>query len=210
MSVHIGTLGVARPVIKADFEWFGTTIRVHPDASDLAYTDFLGIARDIKMDEETGQPQAGMEQRAAAVVDDMLKSQVHPDDWDEFMRLAKANRQQVMDLMLVSQQIVAAVAGFPTGQPSGSSTGPAGDPERSPGGSSDRGTRRKADRKRTKAEKRRARDAARLQEVLSPSTVEPVSRHQQLVATAVRSLDGRPDLQLMVMRREEETSAASA
>jgi len=210
MTVHIGTLGTTRAAIDADFDWFGTRIRVHPDASDLAYTDFLTIARDIKVDEVTGQPQPGMEQRAAAAVDDMLTGVIHPDDVGEFMRIAKANRQQLMDLMMVSQQIVGSLSGFPTGQPSDSRTGVSGGTARSQGGSSDRASQRKASRKQDKAAKRRRQEAQQIHEVLSPSTVEPPSRHAAMVTTAMRRLDGRPDLQLMVMRREEETSAASA
>lgn len=202
MTVHIGSFGTARPKVDATFDYFGTVIRVHPDASDLAYTEFLAIAKDIEVDEE-GQPvNAADNQRAATLLDDTLRGQIHPDDLATFMRIAKENRQQVMDLMILSQQVVAAVSGFPTGQPSDSSTGRVSDQQRSPGGSSSRGTRRKDERMAEKARKRALRD----QQGHAPQTVVPSST----VARATRALNGRPDLQLMVLRRQEEISGATA
>lgn len=201
MSVHIGTFGTPRPAVDAHFDYFGTTIRVHPDASDLAFTEFLAVAKDIQVDDD-GQPIGAVDnQKAAALLDDTLRGQIHPDDLDEFMRIAKANRQQTMDLMVLSQGIVAAVSGFPTGQPSGSSAGPGGATPKLQGASSPRGERRKAERK---ADKQR-RKALRQQQGHVPQTVVPSST----VARATRALTGRPDLQLMVMRRQETLDASA-
>lgn len=202
MTVHIGTFGTPRPQVDATFDYFGVTIRVNPDASDLAFAEFLAIAKDIETTEDGTPVNPADNQRAAALLDDTLRGQIHPDDFETFMRLAKENRQQVMDLMMLSQQIIAAVSGFPTGQPSDSSSGRDGDTRRLPGGSSSRGTRRKEQRK---ADKQR-RKALRDQQGNAPQTVVPSST----VERAARALNGRPDLQLMVMRRQEETSAASA
>lgn len=206
MTVHIGELGQERPQIDADFLWFGTRIRVHPDASDLAYTEFLAIARDVKMDDDGGQPAPGMEQKAASVVDDMLRGQIHPEDWGTFYRLAKENRQTVLDLMALSQRILSAVSGFPTGRPSDSPTGASGGTGKSPESLSGRDSRRKAKRDREKA----AKQTRKLHAVLSPEPGQPPSAHGRQVAMAAQLTSGRPDLQLMVMRREEEISAASA
>lgn len=198
MTVHIGSFGTARPKVDATFEYFGVVIRVHPDASDLAYTEFLAVAKDIEIGED-GQPlNAADNQRAAALLDDTLTGQIHPDDLAEFKRLARANRQQTMDLMMLSQQIIAAVSGFPTGQPSDSSTGRGSDQQRSPDGSSSRATRRKAERKEAKRLRKHAKMA-------TPPTIQDAA-----VARATRALNGRPDLQLMVMRRQEEISDVSA
>lgn len=195
MTVHIGSFGVQRPKVDATFDWFGTTIRVNPDASDLAYTEFLALAKDIEVDDD-GQPIGAQDnQRAAGLLDDTLRGQIHPDDMDTFMRIAKENRQNTMDLMMLSQGIVSAVSGFPTGQPSDSSAGPAGGPQKSPDGSSSRGDRRKQERK----EAKRLRKAQAAQ----PTMAAPTTIRDARVARATRALDGRPDLQLMVMRRQE-------
>lgn len=202
MSVHIGSFGTPRPAVEAHFDYFGTRIRVHPDASDLAFTEFLSIAKDIKVD-ENGQPiGAADNQRAAMLLDDTLRGQIHPDDLEEFMRIAKANRQNTMDLMVLSQGIVAAVAGFPTGPQSASSAGPNGDTQRLPGGSSSRADRRKEAKRQAKQDKK-ARRAA----MAAPATVTPIG--DATVARATKALTGRPDLQLMVMRRQEMQDASA-
>jgi hypothetical protein len=189
MTVHIGSLGTERPTVDAKFTYFGETIRVHPDASDLAYTEFLALSQDIEIDDK-GQPVHPEDNaRAASVLDEVLRGQIHPDDYLRFMKLARAHRQQTLDIMLLSQQIVSAVSGFPTGQPSGSRTGPDNEVPRLPGTSSDRATRRERERKQTKAQKK--------------------ARRQAAVARAATVLSGRPDLQLMVMQRQETLDASA-
>lgn len=202
MTVHIGSFGVERPKVDATFDWFGEKIRVHPDASDLAYTEFLALAKDIEVD-DNGQPVGAQDnQRAAGLLDDTLRGQIHPEDMDTFMRLAKEHRQNTMDLMMLSQGIISAVSGFPTGQPSGSSAGPDGGQQRSPGGSSNRGDRRKQEKKDRKDAKR-ARMATSIVQAQTSAGVTPTTIADARVARATRALDGRPDLQLMVMRRQE-------
>lgn len=202
MTVHIGEFGTPRPKVDASFSYFGETIRVHPDASDLAYTEFLAVAKDIEIGDDGTPINPADNQKAASLLDDTLKGCVHPDDLARFMRLAKDNRQQVMDLLALSQGIITAVSGFPTGQQSASSTGPGGGTDRSPGGSSLRGSRRKAERKAAKDRKR----ALKQQQGHVPQTVIAGT----VVERATRALHGRPDLQLMVMRRQEGISEASA
>lgn len=190
MTVHIGSFGQARPKVDAEFDWFGTTIRVHPDASDLAYTEFLALAADIEVDDEGNPTNPADNQRAAGVLDQVLRGQIHPDDYITFMKVARANRQQTLDLMALSQQIVSACSGFPTGQPSDSPTGQSGGAPTSQRSLSSRAVRRKDERKRRKIEERK-------------------QQGQRTVARAATVLSGRPDLQLMVLRRQE-TFADSA
>ena len=202
MTVHIGSFGTARPRVDAEFDYFGTTIRVHPDASDLAYTEFLAIAKDIEVDDD-GQPISTADnQKAASLLDDTLTGQIHPEDLPTFMKLAKANRQNTMDLMTLSQQIISAVSGFPTGPQSASSAGPDGEAQRSPVGSSSRADRRAQDKKARK-EAKRARMATAIVQAQTAAGVTPMTRHEASVTRAAKALTGRPDLQLMVMRRQE-------
>lgn len=105
MAKNIGSFGSKREAVDLEFGYFGSTVRVHPDASDLSYMDFMQKAVDIdETDEVTG----------FHAVMDFLKGQIHPDDWDNFWKLARTNRQTTTDLMEVSSGIVQAVARFPT------------------------------------------------------------------------------------------------
>jgi hypothetical protein len=110
----LGDLGTPRDAVELDFSWFGETIRVHPDASDLRTADFLMEFGDLDMDDETAA------RRAMEAMSEHLLGQIHPDDRDLFWRLAKDNRQQMADIMAVSKAITEAVAGFPTQRSSGS------------------------------------------------------------------------------------------
>jgi hypothetical protein len=139
--MHLGSFGTSRAEVDADFDYFGETIRVHPDASDLHQAELMIIAGgidlgDIDMDDPASWTPQQHEANDAAV--QALQGQIHPEDWDLFFTTAKRNRQQTMDLMAVSEQIASAVAGFPTGQPSGSSPGQPSTPPRSKADSSSR------------------------------------------------------------------------
>lgn len=114
MTVHIGALGAERGPVDLDFEWFGSTIRVGPDAGDLALLEFLAKARLLDEGDEVG----GME-----LTIEFLRAQIHPDDWDEFYGLARKHRQQMIDMLKVAHTIVRLVTLFPTGRPSDSSSG---------------------------------------------------------------------------------------
>lgn len=102
----LGSLsGSAREPIDLDFEWFGATIKVSPDASDLAMIDFLA---------EAGSIPEGDAVAVMLAVYKHLQVQIHEDDWVNFVRLAKKNRQTYIDLLRVSKDLVVAIAGFPT------------------------------------------------------------------------------------------------
>jgi hypothetical protein len=70
---------------------------------------------------------------------DAIKGQIHPDDWDRFMKTARANRQMTLDLMELSQKLTEAIAGFPTGRSADSSATPTRIERRSRSSSSGRG-----------------------------------------------------------------------
>jgi hypothetical protein len=129
--IHLdGDFGTQRDAVDADFRYFGETIRVHPDASDLHHAELMLVATgidlgDIDIDDPTTwtNEQAAALQKANDAVLQAIRGQIHPDDWDRFFKTAKTNRQSTFDLMAVSQKVAEAVAGFPTGQPSASSAG---------------------------------------------------------------------------------------
>lgn len=126
----LGDFGTPREAYDETFGYFGATIRVHPDLSDLALIDFAVMGDSI--DEET----SGTE--AIGAVMSMLRAVVHPEDFDEFWSLSKANRQTVDDLTDVVEKLVVAVTERPTQRPSASSRGQRSTGERSEGDSSSR------------------------------------------------------------------------
>lgn len=111
----LGNFGVERPAHEADFGYFGKTVRVHPDLSDLALIEFMESAVAI---ESMG---AG---EAMGSVSKMLRSLVHPEDFDVFWKAARANRQTIEDLTTLAEALIESVADRPTVRPSGSSDGP--------------------------------------------------------------------------------------
>lgn len=108
-----------RGPLVASFTYFGETIRVNPDMTEVDMIDFLDDAENVKKDDP----------KSMLMVKEAARSHVHPEDFERFWALRKKHRQGVEQLMGTVWQIVGAVSGRPTGRPSGSSDGP---PETSP------------------------------------------------------------------------------
>lgn len=104
----IGSFGVDRPRVDLSFDYFGETIRVHPDASDLKAMNMILSIGDLDMDNEDHAPEI------IAALKDQLFGQVHPEDQKRFWQLAMDNRQTRMDLLAITKAITEAIAGFPT------------------------------------------------------------------------------------------------
>lgn len=103
---HIGDFGVEHDDhVDLSFGYFGNEIRVHPDAGELTYLDFMAKAMAVSEEDET---------EGIKITMDFLRKQVHPEDWDTFWDTSLAKRQKLADLMLVSKAIVEETAGFPT------------------------------------------------------------------------------------------------
>jgi hypothetical protein len=111
---HLGDLSSPRAERTETFGWFGQTFNVHPNLSDLTIVEFMEMA--VNIDEAD-------ELRASQLVLEQLKMLVHPDQWDEFMRLSKANRQNVQDLMELMNKLTTALGKGRGKQPSGSAIG---------------------------------------------------------------------------------------
>ena len=155
MGRSIGSLGNQRGPVDLEFEYFGSTIRVHPQASDTVELEFLDVGRDIDLDllqdkslEELDDDQkwAVLAEMGRAIrggyllIKDSLQRVIHPDDWPTYWKLARENGQQIKDLMTDLKRVTAAVVeaetGFPTRQPSASAGGHVNTPQRSAVGSS--------------------------------------------------------------------------
>lgn len=182
-KVNLGSLGVKRDEVDIEFDYFGTTIRVHPQASDLRVMDFMMRVGELDMDDPENA------QEIMAAMSEQLLMQIHPDDATKFWEIAKANNQQMQDIMAVSKSIIAAVADFPTGQPSDLPDGPTTTALSSALDSLNREDRRAVVRELVKSPDKRTADAER----------------------ALTLLQGRPDLQVAVVRAEaaRQSSAGS-
>jgi hypothetical protein len=187
MGKNIGRLGRQREPVDLEFDYFGSTIRVHPQASDTVELEFLDVGRDMDLslledksldDLDSDQKWAVMAEVGKAIrggyllVKDSLQQMIHPEDWPTYWKLARENGQQIRDLMAdlkyISHVVVEAETGFPTPPPSGSAGGRETTPQKSAAGSSS--------------------DADR----------------------ALVLLRGRPDLQEFVVLREENEKARKA
>lgn len=180
----LGSLGTQRDAVDLDFDYFGETIRVHPDATDLDVADLMASVGELDIEDEEGAKEAmvGLGQ--------FLVGKIHPEDRERFWKAAKANRQQIKDLLDVAKAITEAVAevasGFPTGQPSDSPPTTASASKKSKGGTSSA----------ARAERRRA----------SADT----SRQRRVTEQAMDLLDGRPDLKLALHRQVDGQASESA
>jgi hypothetical protein len=191
-----GQFGVVREVsdVEFAFPYFGQTIRVAPNASDLPFYEMMRAAKnidlgDIDMDNPASWDSAQRAKMHAAsdAAVGLVEEQIHPDDFPLFMKTAKANGQKLLDLIATSEQIAQAVAeeqsgGFPTQLSAVSSTGPQTTKRKSGGRSSLRAPRR------------------RKAPVGLPSAADS--------AKALASLEGRPDLQEFVVMGMEAAEAS--
>ena len=141
--MHLGNYGAEHPEITATFGWFGATIRVHPDLSDLAFLDLIPTM-------EMGGADMTTDFALVAGLVDAVKAMatalVHPEDFDEFWGLAKKNRQTMEDIADLGAQLIEATTDRPTGLPSDSSDGQQATGTSSTGDSSSRALRLLEDR----------------------------------------------------------------
>jgi len=115
-----------------------------------------------------------------------IRSQIHPDDWERFLEVAKAKRQQTSDLMRLSHNLTAAITRFPTGQSADSAPTPSSTSKKSSGGSSSAG----------KAQRRALH-----------RTADRTAQRHRAQDDADRMLAGRPDLRLALARQRAEQDA---
>ncbi len=145
----LGSLGKRRDPLDIDFDWFGHSVRVNPVASDLIEVEFLEKASAIDLDgvdldkigaggEVTGEDLQAMNQvmkagRAAQQAQvGAIRQLIHPDDWDVFWREAVANGQSLADLMDVQRALTEAITKARTGFPTGQSSGSSAGAETTP------------------------------------------------------------------------------
>lgn len=173
---NIGDFGVEHDEhAQLEFSYFGATIRVHPDAGELTYVEFMAKAASL---EDTPENQV----EGLVITMDFLHNQIHPSDWAVFYGLAKSRHQTLEDLMVVSKAIVEFVSAFPTGQPSDSQPTP-----------SETVTKSKADSSRRVTQRGKVRAIEQ----------GPSLSAEETKAAAFKALAGRPDLMQAVERAYE-------
>lgn len=135
MTRSMGSLGTVHEPVDMTFDYFGIVIRVNPSASDLDLVGFILEAADVEEVDENKAMQATAR---------YLRGLIADDDWDTFWRTAKANRQNLPDLILLGEKIIEEIAEVPTAPPSDSSAGRPTTSSRSKRASSSRRAPRKA------------------------------------------------------------------
>jgi hypothetical protein len=150
MAKNIGSLGRRREPVDLEFDYFGHTVRVNPQASDAVEVEFLEAGRDVDVEALQDLDLAAIEAmdpaEQAKLVRTMdkvvrsgylalmssLRQLVHPDDWDTYWKVGADNSQQLRDRMAdvkaITQAVVEATTDFPGGRRSGSPAGPATTP----------------------------------------------------------------------------------
>lgn len=106
--------GTEGPQEDVSFGWFGATIRISYDFGELVFTDWV---------EEFGGL-AATDPKSIASVKTLMRRSLHPDDFEEFWRLAVAHRQTSEQLAELFNSILQVMAERPTVRLSGSSAGP--------------------------------------------------------------------------------------
>lgn len=127
---HLGSFGTSRPPVEATFDYFGETLRAHPDLSDVAVVDLFGSFGSA----DGANDVAGMLRSIGSTL-------VHDDDVEAFWRLARSNRQTMEDLAQFAMDLIAAITDRPTKLPSDSSDGQSPTDTRSEDDSSSRALR---------------------------------------------------------------------
>lgn len=119
-----GDAGEAPPrqPLRAEFGWYGKTIRANPDASELDMVEFMAGAADIDMDDVSTDDMA----RVAPVMWTFLRRCVHPADWETFWQQVRRHDVQPEVLLALCKAVVEAVQGRPTTPQPASTSGGAG------------------------------------------------------------------------------------
>jgi hypothetical protein len=150
MGRHIGSLGRKREPLDITFDYFGTTVRVHPYATDAVEIEFLEAGKDLDIEDLVGLDIAKFEAMDDATQMEALRNLtraqsegykalmrslrrlIHPDDFDAYWKVGNDHGQQVIDRMTdirsVTEAVIAETTDFPTGRRSASETGPSETP----------------------------------------------------------------------------------
>lgn len=145
MGKNIGSLGRKREPLDLEFDYFGTTVRMHPYATDAVEVEFIEAAMDVDLDELVNMDLAKFDAMPAEAqvkaLHDLTAAQrkgflammrslrylIHPDDFDAYWKIGNDNGQQVRDRMLdikaLTEAVIEATTDFPTQPPSLSQAG---------------------------------------------------------------------------------------
>lgn len=129
--IDLGDFGDdARPPVMASFRYFGDTVRVNPELTEIAVMDFFDEA------DKVGKT----DPRAMLIVKQFARDSIHPDDFVKFWASVKVHGQDTEDVMKLLWQVLEGVTARPTGRPSDSSGGPTATSSASPDTSSHQGS----------------------------------------------------------------------
>lgn len=113
--IDLGDLGGDdRPPVMASFRYYGETIRVNPELTEIAVMDFFDEADKVKTTDA----------RSMLIVKQFARDSIHPEDFDEFWALVKQHGGDTESVMTLMFKLLEGITARPTGRPSGSSGGP--------------------------------------------------------------------------------------
>lgn len=121
--IDLGDFGDdARPPVMASFRYFGETIRVNPELTEIAVMDFFEEADQVGKEDP----------KAMLIVKRFARDSIHSADFDKFWGSVKSHGQDTEDVMGLLWKVLEGVTARPTGRPSDSSDGPTATSSASP------------------------------------------------------------------------------
>lgn len=184
--------GEAVEPVYATFAYFGERFRVNPDLTEVLVVDLLAEAAHVDLDDprSAGRTEPTVAQNAERSKD-YVRQHLHADDFDEFWRIAKANRQSVEALLALCWRLLALASERPTSPPSDSSAGRPSISQSLPDGASSRED-----------------DEAAVDGSWWP---EELPRNESAIRVVEQfEARGRPDLACQIMVTQEQMASASA
>lgn len=113
--IDLGEVGESEAEkVIASFSYFGTTIRVNPNLTEIVIMDFFEAAEKV----------GAKDPHAMVIVKEFARDVISPDDFDEFWALVKTRGVNSDSLMRLIWKVLEGVTARPTGRPSDSSDGP--------------------------------------------------------------------------------------
>jgi hypothetical protein len=112
--IDLGDLtGEERAPVIASFTFGEQRFRVNPNLTELDVVDLLEQAQNVKMNDPSSM----------TMTKDYARAHIHPDDFDEFWKAARARGYDTERLMTLCWKLLDGITGNPTGGQSGSSDG---------------------------------------------------------------------------------------
>lgn len=113
-EMDLGDLsGESHEQVLATFRYFGKRFRVNPELNEVMVMDLLEASGDMDADDPRQLP----------LVKGWVRDHIHEDDFEDLWELARANGQEMTDMLKLCNRVLQLVTDRPTSPPTDSSDG---------------------------------------------------------------------------------------